>query len=1179
MRLLLAALLAAAPLAHAGAPPLAGGLSFDVDTIDPGTVAELTFSIFTDGPYSDVDVELALPTDVSFAGPATTTCDGELTLAQDRLTLSGARIGIDCEIKVHVRGDAVGSHDLTTSQFTTSSETFPGTSTTLTVVDDVPWNASFVPSSIPVGDTSTLLVSFDAKSQILQSARFTVDLPPGLDNAGWLSTDCTGATVSETAQGFSFFAGSLNTASACTVSADVRATSAGDYTVVSSVLQDFGGTRTGAVAAELNAFAAPLRAVFVDDPVAPGGTAHLELTLTNFDRSLSASDVAFSLDLDSLLTGLTLGTLPADPCGTGSTVSATNGLTFGGGSLTSGESCRFEVPVLIPANATGGDYTATTSAVDLNLGGSATQWSAAPVRLQVSPVPTVGLEINPTAAGPSETVDFTWTVTNTDPAQALTGGTFRQELEGLGGLAQVTLPADRSCGTSSASQYLPATTEPARIVFTGLELAAGASCTLTANLLLPGDIGSGEVSFVPDQVQATVGGASVLGLPTGASLTLNALPQLSMALSPAVAGAGETVTATFVIRLGEHVDPFTDLAFTLDLDAALPGLTATSLPADGSCGSSSEMSGTSALTFSFGSLGTAGGGSEESCSFDVELTVPSTPAAGAHTLTTSGLDVAQGGTQWTTEAASADLTIAEVSLDLAFAPSTVQPGDTFTATWTLINERAEEAFVVDMNESLLSALPGATAANLTNPPCSGTSTFAEVGGELRFDEPTLAASSTCTFSADITLPADFEAGDVHHRTSPMTGIFASSTFAVRGGEATLSVVEPLDWRGTALRAAHATQAAPIEVVITNSTASPATDLAFTLDLDAVATGLVAEGLPTADACGTGSSLTGTDLVTLTGGSLSAGQSCTLNFDVRVPADVVGATTLVLASSDLTATIDAVTESASPLGIALLVPQPCREGYEPDDDSCIDIDECTTSTDTCDPLASCANTVGGHDCTCASGYSGDGRTCTDIDECTDNLDDCGTDATCSNTAGAFTCACDTGFSGDGQTCAAICGDGLVLGDEACDDADTAPGDGCDADCAVEPGWVCVGEPSDCAETCGDGVLDDGEGCDDGNTDVDDGCDATCQVEPGWACAGEPSECEDTCGDGAVDATEGCDDGNAENDDGCDTSCQVEDGWVCEDGDCNQEGCGCAVSGPASLGWLALTPLALIRRQRR
>ena len=44
--------------------------------------------------------------------------------------------------------------------------------------------------------------------------------------------------------------------------------------------------------------------------------------------------------------------------------------------------------------------------------------------------------------------------------------------------------------------------------------------------------------------------------------------------------------------------------------------------------------------------------------------------------------------------------------------------------------------------------------------------------------------------------------------------------------------------------------------------------------------------------------------------------------------------------------------------------------------CLDIDECETSTDNCDELATCTNRVGSFTCECPAGYNGfDGVTCT------------------------------------------------------------------------------------------------------------------------------------------------------------------------------------------------------------
>jgi cysteine-rich repeat protein len=124
----------------------------------------------------------------------------------------------------------------------------------------------------------------------------------------------------------------------------------------------------------------------------------------------------------------------------------------------------------------------------------------------------------------------------------------------------------------------------------------------------------------------------------------------------------------------------------------------------------------------------------------------------------------------------------------------------------------------------------------------------------------------------------------------------------------------------------------------------------------------------------------------------------------------------------------------------------------------------------------------------------------------------------------------------------CGDGLVTGDEGCDDANTVDGDGCSSACALEEGWQCNDQPSSCYPVCGDGVLAGDEQCDDDNIHPNDGCSVECQLEDGWACEGIPSDCQTVCGDGFV-VGESCDDGNAVSGDGCSGGCLPEPGWSC------------------------------------
>ncbi|MBK7154999.1 MAG: DUF4215 domain-containing protein [Sandaracinaceae bacterium] len=52
----------------------------------------------------------------------------------------------------------------------------------------------------------------------------------------------------------------------------------------------------------------------------------------------------------------------------------------------------------------------------------------------------------------------------------------------------------------------------------------------------------------------------------------------------------------------------------------------------------------------------------------------------------------------------------------------------------------------------------------------------------------------------------------------------------------------------------------------------------------------------------------------------------------------------------------------------------------------------------------------------------------------------------------------------------------------------------------------------AELCGNGVLQSGETCDDGNATSGDGCSDVCAIEPGFSCVGTPSDCDEVCAAG-------------------------------------------------------------------
>ncbi len=100
----------------------------------------------------------------------------------------------------------------------------------------------------------------------------------------------------------------------------------------------------------------------------------------------------------------------------------------------------------------------------------------------------------------------------------------------------------------------------------------------------------------------------------------------------------------------------------------------------------------------------------------------------------------------------------------------------------------------------------------------------------------------------------------------------------------------------------------------------------------------------------------------------------------------------------------------------------------------------------------------------------------------------------------TCQLELGWGcgAAGKAChKAVCGDGVAEGGEPCDNGTkNAVGSGCNPYCEVEPS--CPKTGGACSSRCGDGLKLAGEDCDDGNTTPGDGCSADCKIEPGFKC---------------------------------------------------------------------------------
>uniref|UniRef100_A0A0G4HN54 EGF-like domain-containing protein n=1 Tax=Chromera velia CCMP2878 TaxID=1169474 RepID=A0A0G4HN54_9ALVE len=264
--------------------------------------------------------------------------------------------------------------------------------------------------------------------------------------------------------------------------------------------------------------------------------------------------------------------------------------------------------------------------------------------------------------------------------------------------------------------------------------------------------------------------------------------------------------------------------------------------------------------------------------------------------------------------------------------------------------------------------------------------------------------------------------------------------------------------------------------------------------------------------------------------------------------------------------------------------------------CTDINECYPSQPrhTCFAQAVCTNVSpaeGWYTCACNEGWNGNGHHCDDVNECSSGSHNCDPHAVCTNLMGSFSCACRHGWSDaasggaqSGTHCQTVVGDGVVAGDEKCDDGNAQSGDGCDSNGQVEDGYSCPSEEEECTDIdecstnahschaaaactnskgsfscgcnqgwegtgvacnaiCGDTECIGSEECDDGNTQNDDGCSSSCQKETGWICPDEGGKCHPDLTDCRLVGEEECSDRNSDNDDGCSSTNQIEAGWEC------------------------------------
>ena len=916
--------------------------TFAPSTINRGTKSTLTITIDNTANaqgISSLSLSDILPDGMVIADPAqaSNTC-GNATFPPSFSAMAGTQnislfangfnpsfpavdAEASCIISVDVISNISGIHTNVTSELLAGGVSAGKASADL----DVTFNAleiikTFVNNPAPSGSSTILefqLSNFD-RNFSATAVNFTDDLGSTLSDLTYSSlllNDCGGTVAGVGTTDIIFSGGIIPAEGTCTirVSLDIPPDAIpGSYVNTTSAIGAMidGSPVVGNMGTD-TLFAEPvpiLTKTFMGDPVIPGESVILEFTVTNTSTTSNATDIEFE-DIFTNIIG-TASVTPGNNCvGAGSVCTFTPlfnpnppcapcdaipaRLNISGGTLApagmTGDSATFSITLDVSADAPAGIYENVTSSITATVDADTRIGEPASDMLTVISAPTLSktFQTNPVPPGSSTVLEFTLTYPE-DAAGDATAIGFTDDLAAMAAGITANLPAtpDPPCGAGSS---LTASAGDTLLTLIGGTLQPGGNCTFSVNLDIAAGTAVGTHANTTSPVSATVQDQT-----TNSSAASDNLLVAGLIFSKEFIGEsilpGQDVTLRFSLDNIDANNHATSIAFTDDLGAVLPGasdlIVNTVLPLN-ACGGTLSLTGSTFLSFNDGTLNIG----DPPCSFDLSLTVPAGTANGDYGNTTSSLTATIGSAGTTFEPASDFLTVNSTLLGITkeFIDNPVSPGGTTTLKFTLENLSATEsitdiAFSDDL-DAILSGLvaTGTTGAGYT---CGGAAVGMPVfpTGFFDYANGVLAPGASCTIELSVDIPALPLASSPPYinTTSDVTGLVGA--LPANGDAATDQLIVELVAFSKSFDGPTTAEGTPrlTFTIQNNDPTNSMENFAFTDDLDAVISGLIATGLPANDVCGTGSSLSGSSVLLFTGGSLPPASSCNIVVDLLVP---------------------------------------------------------------------------------------------------------------------------------------------------------------------------------------------------------------------------------------------------------------------------------------------------------
>ena len=613
----------------------------------------------------------------------------------------------------------------------------------------------------------------------------------------------------------------------------------------------------------------------------PAGTTSLVITISN-PTSTALTSASFS----ETLTGLTIA-LPASASTTctggsplvaavpGSGTLSASGLSIPAASGSAG-TCTVTVNI---TGAAVGSYPTSVPASAIQNAQNLTNSSASPTATVTVNSPLTGsAAFLPTGTGLGGTAQLTVTLTNSG-VSGLTGVNANIPLP-AGATAFTVAPAPAAGTTCGGAPVLSVVANAASASLSGVTLTAGASCTVSFNVLTTTNSGSSNWALaIPiGSLTSAEGYANTSAVSKNLTFVASTSLGLVKSFTPATVNGG-AVSALAISISNSSANTVNAVAFTDTFPAGMvvysvPGATLSSGCVNGSV---SAVSNDTKIRLTGADIAAGG-----TCTVTVNVTSLK-PQNLTNTLAVSSLSSQQGFTNGL--AASATLaTSGGLGVEQSFSPVAVAANTSSHLSMILVNTQASTTITgIAFTDTLPAGLKVATTPNLTaDSGCNITPSATAGGTTVGVSGLSLAALSTCTVGVDVVATANgaYTNTIAQYAVLATPQGYSNQSAAV----ATLNVLSAPTITVTPTPTSIATgtsTGSATAIKISNSNTSALTAAALTVNLPAGLTVAFTPGASLSSGCGAGNLVAnaGSGVLTLTAATLPSAGFCTITVNL------------------------------------------------------------------------------------------------------------------------------------------------------------------------------------------------------------------------------------------------------------------------------------------------------------